>query len=250
MTSPYDGIPGTERWENLRRPETGGEGINVGRIERLVSGLAGAGLIAVALRRRRLRGALLPLGGSLIARAVTGRCPVNRALGRNSARRDATPVGGGVGPGEGLRVEQSVTIDRPAGELFRFWRNFENLPRFMDHLESVTVLNSQHSHWVAKGPVGSRVAWDAEIYNEIEDELIAWRSLPGSDVAHAGSAHFTPISNSSSEVRVVLRYNPPAGKLGAAFAGLFGEEPTRQVADDLRRLKQVMEAGEGAPAAS
>lgn len=251
MTSPYegipdDGVPGLERWENLRRPETGGGGINVGRTERLASGLAGAALIAVALRRRRLGAALLPLAGYLITRAVTGRCPVNRALGRNSARRDPTSLGYGVGPGEGLRVERSVTVNRPAGELFRFWRNFENLPRFMDHLESVTVVSPQHSHWVAKGPVGTRVEWDAEIYNEIEDELIAWRSLAGSDVGHAGSVHFIPISGSSSEVRVVLRYDPPAGKVGAAVAGLFGEEPTRRVADDLRRLKQVMEAGDGA----
>lgn len=234
MTSPYDGVGG---------------GINVGRAERLVSGLAGVALIAAGLRQKRLRGALLPLGGSLITRAVTGRCPVNRALGRNSARRVPTPAARVVGPGEGLRVEQRTTIDRPAREIFRFWRNFENLPRFMDHLESVTVLSPEYAHWVAKGPVGTRVAWDAEIYNEIEDELIAWRSLPGSDVGHAGSVHFTPISDWSSEVRVVLRYDPPAGKSGATFAGLFGEEPARQVADDLRRLKQVMEAGEGVLAA-
>jgi uncharacterized membrane protein len=251
MTSTYNGVDSTEQWENLRRPATKSPaiGINVGRAERVVSALAGATLIAVALRRSRWRGALFPLGASLIGRAVTGRCPVNRALGRNSAYREATDSDPVVGPGEGIRVEQSITINRPAGDLFRFWRNFENLPRFMDHLESVTVLSPEQSHWVAKGPVGTRVEWDAEVYNEIEDELIAWRSLPGSDVSHAGSVHFVPIGESSSDVRVVLRYDPPAGRLGAAIAGLFGEEPSRQVADDLRRLKQVMEAGEGAPIA-
>ncbi len=249
MTSTYNGVDSSERWENLRRPapETRSGGVNVGRSERLISGLAGAALFAVALRRRRLRGSLLPLGSYLIGRAVTGHCSVNRALGRNSARDRgrADPV---MGPGEGIRVDRSIIIDRGAGDLFRFWRNFENLPRFMDHLQSVTVMSPQQSHWVAKGPVGTRVEWDAEIYNEIQDQLIAWRSLPGSDVNHAGSVHFIPIGESQSEVRVVLRYDPPAGRLGAAFAGLFGEEPSRQVADDLRRLKQVTEAGQHAPA--
>jgi uncharacterized membrane protein len=98
---------------------------------------------------------------------------------------------------------------------------------------------------VAKAPAGTRVEWDATIHNEIEDELIAWRSLPGADVNNAGSVHFTPVGNgSSTEVVVVLSYEPPAGKLGAAVARLLGEEPSKQVEDDLRRFKQVMEASE------
>jgi uncharacterized membrane protein len=97
---------------------------------------------------------------------------------------------------------------------------------------------------VAKGPAGTRVEWDAEIHNEIPDDLIAWRSLPGSEVDHAGSVHFSPVHNEGTEVRVILRYDPPAGRVGAAVARLFGEEPAHQVAEDLRRFKQVMEAGE------
>jgi uncharacterized membrane protein len=122
------------------------------------------------------------------------------------------------------------------------WRNFENLPRFMDHLESVTVIDENQSHWVAKAPAGTRVEWNAAIHNEIEDELIAWRSLPGADVNNAGSVHFTPAGEGRTEVRVVLSYEPPAGKMGAAIAKLLGEEPSQQVEDDLRRFKQVMEA--------
>jgi uncharacterized membrane protein len=115
----------------------------------------------------------------------------------------------------------------------------------MDHLESVTVIDETRSHWVAKAPAGTKVEWDASIHNEIEDELIAWRSLPGADVNNAGSVHFTPTPDgSSTEVVVVLSYEPPAGKLGAAVAKLLGEEPSEQVDDDLRRLKQVMEASE------
>jgi uncharacterized membrane protein len=245
MASTYNGTMSHERWENLRRPEVEENGINVGRTERIVSGVAAAAVAAVAVRRKRLRPLLFPLAGSLISRAVTGRCSVNRALGRNSARGDRVSPVASVPRGEGIKVEKSVVVNRPAQELYRFWRDFENLPRFMDHLESVTVLDENRSHWVAKAPAGTKVEWDATIHNEIENELIAWRSLPNADVNNAGSVHFTPIgSGDATEVRVVLSYEPPAGKLGAAVAKLFGEEPATQVEDDLRRFKQVMEAVE------
>jgi uncharacterized membrane protein len=201
-----------------------------------------------SLRGRRLRGILLPIAGSLVARAATGRCAVNRMLGRNTARSDRTSPVASLGAGEGIKVEQAVSINRPREEIFQFWRNFENLPRFMDNLESVQVLDTTRSRWVAKGPAGSRVEWEAEIHNEIPNELIAWRSLPGSEVDQAGSVHFSPVHNDGTEVRVILRYSPPAGKAGAAVARLFGEDPAHQVAEDLRRFKQVMEAGEVAAA--
>lgn len=226
-------------------------GVNVGRTERVISGLAGAAIIGFSLRSRRLRGLLLPFGGSLIARAVSGRCSVNRMLGRNTAEWADwnTPSGPvtSVGRGQGLKIEESIIIDRAPDELFSFWRNFENLPRFMDHLESVVVLDDRRSHWVAKAPAGTSVEWDAEIHNEIEDELIAWRSLPGSEISNAGSVHFRPIGGRQTEVRVVLRYEPPAGRVGAAVAKLFGEEPSQQIADDLRRFRDVMEADVRSP---
>jgi uncharacterized membrane protein len=150
--------------------------------------------------------------------------------------------------GEGIKVDRSITVNRPREEVYRFWRQLENLPRFMDHLESVTVLDEDLSHWVAKGPAGTRVEWDASIHNEIENELIAWRSLSGSDIDNAGSVHFIPAGD-GTEVRVVLRYDPPAGKVGAAVAKLLGEEPELQIEEDLRRFKQVVEAVE-APARS
>jgi uncharacterized membrane protein len=238
---------GPRGWE-LQRPRDTGGGINVGRTERWVSGLAGLALVGIGVPRRRLRSVLLPLGGSLLARAITGRCPVNRAIGRNTALDEerTSPVAS-LRRGEGTRVEQSIGVDRPPNDLFRFWRNFENLPRFMDNLESVRVLDDRVSHWVAKGPAGTRVEWKAEIHNEIENQLIAWRSLAGSEVDHAGSVHFTPAAN-GTEVRVILRYSPPAGKFASVVAKLAGEDPEQQVADDLRRFKQVMEAGEFSPA--
>ena len=135
-----------------------------------------------------------------------------------------------------------MLVDGSPEDLFRFWRNFTNLPRFMDNLEAVTILDEDRSHWVAKGPAGTRVEWDATIHNEIEPELIAWRSLPGADVDQVGSVHFVPAGGGMTEVRVVLRYRPPAGKRGNVVAKLFGEDPARQIADDLRRFKQVVEA--------
>ena len=238
MASPYNGVASNESWENLRRPRTADDGINVGKTERLVSAVAGAAVIALALRRKRLRGVLFPLGGTLLSRAVTGRCAVNRALGRNTAKADRMSP---VVRGEGIKVERTITVNRPREEVYHFWRQLENLPRFMDHLESVIVLDEDRSHWVAKAPAGTKVEWDASIQDEIENELIAWRSLPGSDIDNAGSVHFIPAGD-GTEVRVVLSYDPPAGRVGAAVAKLLGEEPEQQVEEDLRRFKQVMEA--------
>jgi uncharacterized membrane protein len=240
MASPYNGVASNESWENLRRPQTADDGINVGKTERLVSAVASAAVIALALRRKRFRGVLFPLGGTLLSRAVTGRCAVNRALGRNTAKADRVSP---VARGEGIKVERTITVNRPREEVYHFWRQLENLPRFMDHLESVTVLDEDRSHWVAKAPAGTRVEWDASIQDEIENELIAWRSLPGSDIDNAGSVHFIPAGD-GTEVRVVMSYDPPAGSVGAAVAKLLGEEPEQQVEEDLRRFKQVMEAVE------
>src|SRR6476469_1848622 len=225
-----------------RGPVTAFE-VNVGRTERWISGIAGALLLGYGLRRRRYRTVLAPLGLGLIGRAVSGRSVVNRALGRSSAAGPRATAVASLERGEGTRIEQAVIIARPAPDLFRFWRQFDTLPRFMENLESVTLLDERHPHWVAKGPLGARVEWDAEIHNEIPDALIAWRALPGSAVDQAGSVHFTPVTE-GTEVRLVMRYAAPAGKVGEAMAHLVGDDPGQQMADDLRRFKQVMEAGE------
>ncbi len=249
MTSIQDGAATDEQWENLRRPAAAESGINVGPAERWISGIAGAALIAVGLGRKRLRGWLIPLGGGLIARAVTGRCPVNASIGRNTARGAAATESafGSTHRSEEFKIEQSVVIARPRDELFRFWRNLENLPRFMDHLQSVTVLDDRHSQWVVKGPGGVRLEWDAEITHEVENELIAWRSLPGSDLDHRGAVHFSPVHNGGTEVRVILRYQTRRAGAGNAISQILGDRPADQIVDDLRRFKQVMEAGEPVP---
>ena len=151
----------------------------------------------------------------------------------------------GAGADEPVRVKEAITVNKPAQEVFRFWRDFENFPRFMAHLESVRTTSDTLSHWVAKGPAGKSVAWDAEIVEERPGALISWRSLPGADVENSGSVRFVPApGNRGTEVYVDLSYSPPGGKLGATLAKLFGEEPATQLADDLRRAKQVLETGE------
>lgn len=144
-----------------------------------------------------------------------------------------------------IRVRKSITINRPAEELYGFWRDFQNLVRFMKHVESVQVTGDKRSHWVAKGPAGKRVEWDAETIEERPNELIAWRSIEGSTVENSGSVRFEPATGGrGTVVRVELEYYPPAGLLGATVAKLLGEEPKGQLEEDLRRFKQLMEAGE------
>jgi len=144
-----------------------------------------------------------------------------------------------------VHIETSVCINKSPGELFAFWRNFENLPRFMKNLDSVRDLGDGRSRWVARGLAGSRVEWDAEIYHEIPNELIAWRSLENADVANAGSVRFERApAGHGSYVRVIVNYNPPGGKVGATVAQILGAEPKQLIREDLRRLKQIMETGE------
>ena len=148
-----------------------------------------------------------------------------------------------LGGPRGIHVEHSVTINRPVAEVYRFWRNFENLPKFMQHLEHVTMRDGGVSHWVARGPGGMKVEWDARIINEIENKVIGWQSLEGSQISTAGAVNFDD-TDRGTIVHVHLQYNPPGGKLGAAVAWLTGEEPNVQVREDLRRFKALMETGE------
>jgi uncharacterized membrane protein len=222
----------------------GNRHVNISDKERWFSTIAGGGLAIYGLSRGGWEGLLLGIAsGGLIYRGVTGYCSVYEALDFNTAGDRRTRAG--VKHGEGIKFERTVTINRPAEELYRFWRNFENLPRFMRHLESVRVIDDRRSHWVARAPAEMMVEWDAEIINEKENELIAWRSLDDAQIPNAGSVRFEKAPNGSgTKVKVALKYDPPGGQVGALIAKLFGEEPEQQVEEDLRRFKQIMEAGE------
>jgi uncharacterized membrane protein len=160
------------------------------------------------------------------------------------SRQPRTVANAGIDEGI-IRTKKSITVGKPVSEVYAFWRDFENLPRFMRHLESVTVIDERRSHWIAKAPARQSVEWDAEMTADRPNELIAWRSLEGSQVYNAGTVRFQPAPGGrGTEVRVELEYDPPFGKLGAKVASLFREEPGQQVMDDLRHFKQVMETGE------
>jgi uncharacterized membrane protein len=210
---------------------------NVGKAERIGSTILGGALIGYGVKRRSPGSiALALLGSGLVYRGATGHCEAYEKLGINTAGEDVA---------RDVHVEKSITINSSPEELYSFWRNFENLPRFMEDLESVTRVNQTQSHWVATGPGGKQVEWDAEIYNEKENELIAWRSLPDADVTNAGSVHFERAPGGrGTYLKVVLNYNPPAGKAGALVAKLFGHEPGQLVERNLKRLKQLFETGE------
>lgn len=239
----------TDETAFAERGEGRSDSVNVGQYERWASAIGGGALALYGLTRGTKGGiALALIGGSLAYRGISGHCSLYEAIGLNrSGSYSGDNPNVSVGGGQGVKVEKSVTINRSPEELYTYWRNFENLPRFMNHLESVKVEGGSRSHWVAKGPAGSSVEWDAEIYNEKPNEMIAWRSLEGSDVANAGSVHFESAQGGrGTTVRVVLKYDPPAGKLGALVARLFGENPEQQIDEDLRRFKQLMETGETA----
>ncbi len=141
-------------------------------------------------------------------------------------------------------IRRTVTINREPHDVYEYWRNLENLPTFMKHLERVDEIDARLSHWVAKAPIGT-VDWDAEITDDRPGELIAWESTTGSQVWNTGEVEFRRATNDrGTEVHVRLEYSPPGGAFGAAIARILGEEPRNQIAGDLRRLKQVLETGE------
>jgi uncharacterized membrane protein len=222
--------------------------VNVADVERWASALGGAALTAYGikhLKEKSVAGAMIAAAGTtLIYRGATGHCPVYASAGIDTANGN-TDTRTALSGNRGVNVEEVVRINRPAYELFRYWRHLEMLPTFMEHLVSVRQLDSTHSHWVAKAPAGRTVEWDAEIINEVSDELIAWRTRDHADVVSAGSVNFKAASNGrGTDVRVRLQYHPPAGKLGSVIAWMFGEEPSQTIQEDLRRFKRLMEAGE------
>jgi len=214
-------------------------GTNVHAAERWLSVAGGSVLVLYGLKRRSLGGlALALLGGDLIYRGVTGHCHVYKALGISTTEDMETAP-------QRIRVQKTVTIARSPEEVYRFWRRFENLPRFMTHLEAVQTTGHGRSHWIARAPRGATVEWEAEITEERENASIAWRSLEGSQIVNEGFVQFRRAPGGrGTEVKIALTYEPPLGKLGAVVAKLFGEEPAQQVEEDLRRLKSILEAGE------
>ena len=215
-------------------------GRNVGDVERVVSIVAGTALALFGLRRFSLtRLGMAAMGGSLIHRGITGHCALYERAGVSTAE-DREHVRGNLG----TKIERAIQIAAPPEKVYRFWRNFSNLPRVMDYLDSVQVQDTRRSRWIAKGPGGVRVEWDAEIINEIPNELIAWRST-GGNIDHAGSVRFEAgPAGRGTVVRVSFQYDPPGGSAAHALASVMGGDAGSRVENDLQNLKRVMESGE------
>jgi uncharacterized membrane protein len=209
---------------------------DIREIERWASLAAATAVIVYGFSRRSVPGvALAAVAATPFAyRTLVGKWPFENGSTRTALSGD-----------RGIHVREAMRIDKPISEVYAFWRQLENLPRVLTHLEQVTELGNGRSRWIARGPAGMGVEWDAEVINEVENKVIGWRSLPDSDVVTAGSVNFKPLRDGrATEIAVHLQYEPPAGRAGAFLARIFGREPSQTIREDLRRLKQVLEAGE------
>lgn len=230
--------------EERRRPRRA----NVGRRERMASMVGGGALALYGLSRGSLKGLLVAAaGGGLIYRGATGHSPTYGAVGIDTARGEESL--------SEIRISEALTIDRPRGELYTFWRDLQNLPQFMRHLHSVRPMDQKRSVWTARAPKGMKtLTWEAEITEDRQGEVIAWRSLPGADVENAGTVLFEAGPKGEGTVlRVILEYRP-TGLAGAA-AALLNPVFSQMIREDIRRFKSLMEAGEiptveGQPAGS
>jgi uncharacterized membrane protein len=219
------------------------DGRNVGDWERLASVIGGGTLAAVGLRRRGWVGwVLAAVGGTLVYRGASGHCPVYERLGIDRPPDEALT---GQNAPTAARLVTTMNVNKPAEVLYRYWRDFTHLPAFMANLARVTVQNDRRSHWVAKAPYGAGVAWDVEIVEDVPNARIVWRSLPGAEVVHAGEVAFIPATGGrGTDVQVRLVHRSTVSRFAAGLARLFGEAPDQRVREDVRRFKQLMEAGE------
>jgi uncharacterized membrane protein len=221
---------------------------NVGNGERMVSLAAGSIVTMLGLSRRSLPGVMLAtVGAGLMYRGATGHCPAYDRLGINTAEEDQGEDDEQLAR-RGIHVENAFLINCSPEDLYRFWRNFENLPQIMTHVESVNVLDERRSHWVARLPRiagGKRLEWDAEIARDDANSLIAWRSVEGSEVETSGQVRFAPaVADRGTEVHAFINYVPPGGILAQWLAPLFSKASKRMIREDMRNFKRLMETGE------
>jgi uncharacterized membrane protein len=197
--------------------------------------------LAAALQRDSADGRKVALGLASVAGVMVADIVAARRLGSNGSprtekRKDNT-----------VRVSKTFTINRSREEVYGFWRQLDNLPRFMTHLESVELLGNRRSRWVARGPGGVKVAWEAEMIEDEPNRSISWRSLPGSQIENRGTVRFDRApGNRGTELRVLLEYAPPGGRAAHMLVKVIGQSPELVIQEDLRRLKQLLETGETA----
>jgi uncharacterized membrane protein len=211
-----------QRWELLQSNWT--------PAVRMVASITGAALLIRGLSRGGVRGGLSALAGTgLLLRAGSNE-DLSRALGVDTRRY-------------AVDIQKTLNIQAPVERVYAFWTNYQNFPRFMTHLKEVRDLGNNRSHWVAAGPAGVPVSWDAEIIEKIENKVLSWRSVPGSQVNTRGSVRFDPNPDGGTRITVRMSYTPPVGLVGHAIASLFGADPKREMDEDLIRLKSLIEFG-------
>ncbi|HZR47754.1 MAG TPA: SRPBCC family protein [Candidatus Manganitrophaceae bacterium] len=236
--------------------------VDVSDAERLAAVVGGGALLLYFLRKITLADTLLAVaGGSLIYQGITNRSMNINAEGAAQRLTEGVQEITGrakdwaqgfwskieqkfTGRAEPIRAEQTIVINKPPEALYAFWRDFENLPRIMSNLESVTPQRGRRSHWIAKGPAGVPIEWDAEITEDRKNEMISWRALDNADVPNEGSVTFEKTAEGATAVRVSMEYILPGGEIGAALAEFFGEEPSQKIEEDLTRFKEAVERGE------
>lgn len=208
-------------------------------------GLLGAMMTSARRRDGRMAAAFTALTALTMLDALAARTTARpQGEGRRSTQRRALP-GIATRARATRTVTATVTIRRPVDEVYRFWRQLENLPHFMAHLDSIEAIDEQRSHWRVHGPAGITLEWDAEIVEDRPGESISWRSVPGADIDNRGTVRFVAApGDRGTEVHACITYAAPGGRVGAMIAKLFGREPGQQARGDLRRLKQVLETGE------
>lgn len=225
-----DGVPALQGEGRPReqRPELLQE--NWAPAVRLATGTLGGLLVVQGLRSKGAVGRTLSAAGlGLLTRAVTN-LPTRRLVGLGAGRR-------------AVEIQKTIRVAAPVDQVWELWSNFEQFPRFMSHLREVRRIDEKRSHWVASGPAGVPVEWDAVVTEWRPHEVIAWKSVEGSTVETAGRVRFRPTPEGETEIDVHLSYNPPAGAVGHAIASLFGADPKRAMDEDMVRLKSLLEEG-------
>ncbi|TGE08443.1 SRPBCC family protein [Hymenobacter fodinae] len=221
-----------------KTPATGTSLVNVGPTERVLSTLAGAALAYAGIQSKSKAGgaALAALGTGLAFRGVAGYCPLNDVFGRDSAAKQPKPI----------EIKETFTVYRDIDRVYGYWRRFENLPNFMEHLESIEELDQRRSHWVARIPGGlGTVEWDSEVTRDEPNRLIAYQSLPGPQVDQSGEVRFRQAEGGKgTELQVVMHYRAPLGALGQGVAKLLNPALSELIRSDIRRFKMMMETGE------
>jgi uncharacterized membrane protein len=217
----------------------------VGEEERVWSTVGGGLLLTYGLKRASVGGILVAAIGSYLAyRGMSGHCPISESLVRNTAEREATIV-------KPIEISASMTIYKPRKEVYKYWRQLENLPRFMSHLKEVRQMDSTHSHWIAQigdGKVAETlgsVEWDAQLIHEVPNERLVWKSVEGATIDNAGEVRFTESADGfGTEIHATIHYRPPVGHLGAAVMKLFNPTFAQLIEHDLHRFKEIIEKDE------